>query len=215
MRRFLIVLTFVSFAGWSQPAKQPPQAASLKPKPPTVTCSDKATLKACTSFKQLIDAHDKDMLESISSHTSYVCFRPDEDAFIIFHAEKPRIELWKTSEDNLSQVQRLKTVARLMEYRDGVFYLAKFGSAYWERLAPNEEPTFHSETTDGRFKGLQMSIDPAEIDIEYPFKNANGGTTQYSLTIRRSTGRFIEKVSSEDTPRTLPTTSSGTCLIYR
>jgi len=67
-------------------------------------------------------------------------------------------------------------------------------------------------TASGRYKGLKIDIDDSELSIDFPFNNQIGGTTQYSLTIRRSTGRFIETYSSDNTATT---THSGTCLIYR
>jgi len=93
-----------------------------------------------------------------------------------------------------------------------VFYTVKDGRASWYRSGPDDEPLFHSEATEGMFKGLNITIDQTEILIDYPFNNQNGGTTQYSLTIRRSTGRFVETLESE--AKTV-STHLGSCLIYR
>jgi hypothetical protein len=97
----------------------------------------------------------------------------------------------------------------LTEYRDGVSYTVKDGSASWYRSTPDSQPVFRSESTDGKFK---INIYSTEIFIEHQFTNQNGGTTQYSLTIRRSTGRFTESYSSEGIQNV---THSGTCAIYR
>jgi len=46
---------------------QPP----IKPKAPAVNCSEKQTSKACGSFKQLLDAHDKD-IQPIQGPASFI-----------------------------------------------------------------------------------------------------------------------------------------------
>lgn len=211
MRRSFLSLLFISFAGWSQPPKQLPRPAT-KPKTPTVNCSEPQSLKACSSFKQLLEAHDKEILESISQPTSYACFRPTDDAFLIFHADDPGRYGWKKSDDGFGEMKQFPTSARLTEYRDGVSYSIKDGRASWYRSAPDAQPVFNFESKDGRFKGLTIDIYPAEILVAYPFDNQASVTTQYSLAIRRSTGRFTETYSSEGTPST---THSGTCVMYQ
>lgn len=188
--------------------KLPPPS---NPKVPTVNCTDAQTSKACGSFKQLLNAHDKDVQDILSSPTSYVCFRPKDDAFLVFHSEAPGKEGWQNSDDG-GEAPIWKSTVTLIEYRDGVFYSSKISRDYWRRFSPTDAPIFHSETKDGRLAGLTISIDATEIYVDYPFKNQNGGTTQYSLTIRRSTGRFVETFAGDGTS---PTTDSGSCIIYR
>jgi len=196
-------------------ASQAQQKTAQKPqpaKPPSVNCPEAQTSKACHSFKQLLDAQDKDILHSLSLPPSYVCFRPGEDAFLIVNVEEPRPYGWKKLDDNGVEEQQFKSSVKLTEYKEGVFNSIKNGREVWRRSSPDDEPLFYSEATEGLFKGLKIVVDEAEITIDYPFNNQNGGTTQYSLTIRRSTGRFIEAFTSEITHTT---TQSGSCLIYR
>lgn len=198
----------------AQAQQKPPENTQPPPNPkfPTVTCSDAQTVKACTSFKQLLEAKDKETLESISSSTSYVCFRPNEDAFLIFHVNAPRDNLWETLE---AGGEKQFAPQFLAEFRNGVLYNNTLAFGNWNRYSFGKEvtePTFTSRSDEGHDDGAIVIIDAGEIAIEYPFKNQNSGTTQYSLTIRRSTGRFIETFSVENTPST---THSGTCLIYR
>jgi hypothetical protein len=186
---------------------QPP----TKPKIPSVNCSEAQTSKACSSFKQLLEAHDKDILDSLSSPTSYVCFRPNEDAFLIFHEDAPGPYRWQKLDEGAGE--RQLGVPVLAEFRNGVVYRVTYGfGSYWFRSSPDSEPSFKSRSDEQFNDGATILIDDTEISISHPFKNQNGGTTQYSLTIRRSTGRFMETFASENTPIT---TYSGTCLIYR
>lgn len=200
---FLLLLGGAALAQQKTAEKPPPL---IKSKPPIFTCSEAATSRACTSFKQLLDAHDKDLVETFSTPTSYVCFRPNEDAFLIFHVGAPEKDGWEKAEDNVGQTQGFKKTAGLTEYRDGVFYTDHSVREYWRRFRPDEEPLFHSESKD-----LKITIDGTEISIDYPFTNQSNGTTQYSLTIRRSTGRFVETFTGD----AAPVTHSGTCLVYQ
>jgi hypothetical protein len=209
-RRSVLSLILLTSVTWAQQKIGEKSQPAAKPKTPSVTCPPTEASKACSSFRQLLDAHDKEILEILSSPTSYVCFRPKDDAFLIFHMNPLSRYGWVKSEDRVGQIQY--SSAGLTEYRDGVLYQFKDARRYWYRYSPDDEPMFHSETTDGMFKGLKVDILDTEISVDYPFKNQNGGTTEYSLSIRRSTGRFTETFRSESEPAT---TYSGTCLIYR
>lgn len=206
----LTLLTLSSMAqGQQKTAKKPPLPTT--PKTPTVNCSEAQISKACGSFKQLLEAKDKDLLDSLSSPTSYVCFRPKEDAFLIFHVNAPR-GLWEHQENRVETQTSLQVLG---EFRNGVFYHDTTVFGHWSRLSFDKEimePMFTTTSNMDDNEKATVNIDAAEISIEYPFKNQNGGTTQYSLIIRRSTGRFIETYSVENTPST---TNTGTCLIYR
>lgn len=207
----LLLVVFFSVAQAQQKAAGKLQLPK-KPTTPSVNCSAAQTSKACSAFKQLLEAHDTDILHAVMSPTSYVCFRPIEVAFLIIHVEPPSAYGWRKDGSNVGQTQEITSSVSLTEYRDGVFYTMKDGRGYWRRFSPDEDPMFHSESTEGMFKGLKISILGAEIFIDYPFENQAGGTTQYSLTLRRSTGRFIETFAGENAPTT---THSGACLIYR
>jgi invasion protein IalB len=71
----LTLLMLFSVAQGQQTTVKKPSLPTT-PKIPTVNCSEAETSKACSSFKQLLEAKDKELLDSLSSPTSYVCFRP-------------------------------------------------------------------------------------------------------------------------------------------
>jgi hypothetical protein len=160
----------------------------------------------------LLEAHDKNVLDSLSSPTSYVCFRPNDDAFLIFHVEAPTQYSWQWEKLDGGAGERQHALPALAEFRDGVLYRTTLGIGYWYRFGPGKEPTFKSEPDERLKETAAVFMDDTEIFVDHPFKNQNGGTTQYSLTIRRSTGRFVETFAGENAPIT---THSGTCLIYR
>ena len=197
---FCLALGVVPVAAQSQ--------ANTKNASPIVTCSDATTQKACRSFKQLVDAHDADILDRISAPPLYVCFRPDEDSFLMISFREPRKYLWKQAKDSTDETQL--AFLRVDEYRDGVSRSFKTADGVWRRYRADTQPFMEIDMKDG-FKG---TVSENELVISYPFKNQEGGMTQHSLSLRRSTGRFMESFTIVPSTNSFAT-ASGSCLIYR
>jgi hypothetical protein len=77
----------------SPPKKSSPMAARTIP---TIKCTDADSMAACKSFKQLVDARDKGLLDSLTGskdvgkkHFAYVCLRPKNDSFKIVDFYEP------------------------------------------------------------------------------------------------------------------------------
>lgn len=186
--------------------KQPP----AKPTPTTVACADPDARSACRSFEQLVDANDAALLESIKP-TSYVCFRPKEDVFMVIHYRAPRPP-WTRSENDRQTQSGFVT---FVEYRNGVVSTDRLATGTWSRIDPDRvgpmEPLFESGAADGSNTPIQIDIQ-AEINVSYDFQNTTNETIGRSLTIRRSTGRFVERFKP---PTDAPFEFSGTCLMYK
>jgi hypothetical protein len=170
----------------------------------------------------LLDAHDPDVtryFEPVADVKSiiYVCFRPNEDSFVIFNTRLISSEdLWEPVPGGKPGEQRELSFPRWSEYRDGLKSFTRDAVGHWHRFAGSDaEPTFASDPFKEPYPGLKAVIGPDEIDISYSFQTTrivNGELTtpliEHSMKIRRSTGRYIE---SEDLTRQ----ASGSCLIYR
>jgi hypothetical protein len=176
--------------------------------------------ESCNSFKQLVTANDKEIMASLST-TSWVCFRPRTDEFIIFHMKPLSSSAWQWSNDAQWQIQYSGFL--LSEYRDGVRYRFEGVGHYWHRSNSDSEPIFSPEsigknatpTFYPKSTGHRFFITDTEISVDYPFLNQNNGTTQYSLVIRRSTARFTESytaVGAGGTPTIIK--HSGSCFVY-
>jgi hypothetical protein len=83
----------------STPKKSPSVAARTVP---TIKCTDPDSMVACKSFKQLVDARDKDLLESLTGdkdsrdrHFAYVCLRPKDDVFKVVEFGEPLPEEYR------------------------------------------------------------------------------------------------------------------------
>lgn len=77
---------------------------------PAIKCVDHETAAACKSFKQLVDARDKRLLEAVwgeqghnNKHASYVCFRPQEDAFNVIEFDVPEAKEYTPSQWTLNE----------------------------------------------------------------------------------------------------------------
>jgi len=192
-----------------------PQAVRKKKPPvvkpaPTVACPDPDARAACRSFAQLVDANDAALLASIKP-TSYVCFRPKEDVFVVIHYRAPHPPWTKSENDRETQ----SGFVNFVEYRNGVVSTDRLATGTWSRIDPDRvgpmEPLFESGEADGSSTPVQIDIQ-AEINVSYDFQNTTNETIGRSLTIRRSTGRFVENFKpSADAPFEF----SGTCLIYK
>jgi hypothetical protein len=80
----------------SKPTTAPPRVL------PTIKCVDPDSMAACKSFKQLVDARDKDVLTALTGdkgsrqrHFAYVCLRPKADVFIVVEFDEPQPEEYR------------------------------------------------------------------------------------------------------------------------
>ena len=155
-------------------------------------------MKACGTLRQLIEAHNKELLSTISSPPAYVCFRQNQDAFVIVHFDKPNSTRWSSSKE-LGEAQMSKLA--YSDFRQGILYDAALIDGIWTRRGSGDDaPAFDGLETVGPWKGAIAKIDQSQLLITHPFANLAGGTTRYSLTIRRSTGRFNETFDVEGPP---------------
>ena len=222
IRTGVLSSVLVTQAGLSQGTQgqlKPPGQAQVAPEPEghsAVECSDRAALKACNSFRQLLEGSDKEVLDHISVRPSYVCFRPDADEFVIAGIDNP-IGRWE--KDDKRRGERRQAVVFLIEYRDGLRFQERIGFGYWHRRdLQDHNPTFEAEqktasalSPDAGSWTARAKADNAEIEIGYSFTNQSDSITEYALSIRRSTGRFYETFTDQKNA----VKQAGTCRVYR
>jgi hypothetical protein len=130
---------------------------------PKIRCTDPDSMAACKSFKQLVDARDKGLLDSLigskdsrERHFAYVCPRPKDDVFKVVEFDEPLPEEFRpysppdAAKNPVSSLQELrafpygegKPVMQLIDaqkkwYEDhDDFSVYDFGVVYvdsWER----------------------------------------------------------------------------------
>jgi hypothetical protein len=141
----------------------------------------------------MLKAHDSEILGYVADpeRKAYVCFRGDEDFFLVLNFDVPEEYSWSPDKQGNTQTGLL----RLVEYKSGLLEDFQAGSITWRKLKrDNDEDAI--ARTDGKVwlgaRKADATIDRQEITISYPFTNAKGGITDYVLRIRRATKRFVE-----------------------
>lgn len=199
MKQFAIILAFAAMTL----AQDTP---ALSANPLQVDCTKVESLSACASFNEMVYAKDKDLLSSIQGgdHT-FVCFRTSEDVFIVISLSSPydrgfaKPAPGKTASSQFGRV-------RYKRYKDGISEYIRFAPGTWTRETGMPD-TF--ETKPKAPVSAYMNDDELGVGFSYP--NAVKTITDYSLTLRRSTLRFVETYEAKDAKPTKPdyTSSAG------
>jgi len=257
------------------PKKSPSAAARTVP---AIKCTEPDSLVACKSFKQLVDARDKDLIDSLTGdkeskqrHFAYSCLRPKDDAFEVIEFDEPLREDFRPYSPpegagslgaSLFEAEALpygegKPASKVIDaqkkwyedhdefsvYQVGAVYLeswengiataslsdfgkwrlplsqghsrsdeqAYFESAHHWLAAFNEANANQFAAVDDRER-LRISVSDTAIYVHYSFKNKNNDYTDYTLTVQRSTGRFIESFAA---PGSEAFDDSGTCVSFK
>lgn len=197
------------------------------------------TLPSCRSFHELLNTKDADILEKIGKgNEAFVCFRADQDSFFIAEYSRITWSSWiRDSEgwpnDATSGPFYAYGSASMTNYRRGQDddwyaagplgkwkawgHMGKYAPKNGAPLITDGPPPMFSEKCsfpDG--EKCSFFIDNTGFKFFRNFTNKNEGTTDYSLEIRLSTGRYTETYSwskakdldaGEDT-------NTGRCEVY-
>jgi hypothetical protein len=196
-----MLLPLVVWAVLQSAPGQPVQVVN----PLLADCSGDRNTQSCRSFNEMIEGHDKTVLQS-TSDDSYACFRPDDDVFFLISFHQA------TDEKGAFPMvgYRIFKNGVLDDFRVayGKWKKKPGGSFNFEETKPpaSEQLVFnaHSSITDG------------EVLFSYSFENMAAKKTEYSVKIQRSTLRFVEtyhwpnqKGKGKDS-----NTFSGYCVSY-
>jgi hypothetical protein len=255
-------------AAFTPPKKAVPVVAKAIP---PIKCTDPDSMVACKSFKQLVDAKDKDLLDSIQGTTSkqgrhyaYVCPRAKSDVFKIVFFDEPGMNGYhphptdgfllgsfaldgdkihpsaslstkdKWFNDHADYLEYGFNSVMYESYEDGIVVDFESDFGRWSRTIASKNES--QENQDASFEGgyfwlskynkehdnelknddypehAHIWVGNSGIDMQYAYENRNNGTTDYTLTIQRSTGRFTETFK----PSVGESFSySGTCMIFK
>jgi hypothetical protein len=147
-------------------------------------CPEKGQL-GCRDFKDLLDHGDADIAEYFysgdeNSHT-YACFRNEEESFFILQ---------------YSHLTDFGTFT-FEEFQNQQSARSEFGSLRWRN-----DTGFITEPELVVRRGARPqslgSMDQSSLSYQSKYPNREDTTTQYSLSVRWSTGRFTENFSGKD-----------------
>lgn len=142
----------------------------------------------CRDFKELLDHDDADIVDSFysrSPNTSYyACFSDSSRRFFII------------SYGMLGAAYQ-GTYKRTLLFQN-IFIDGQSNGANFARMEWFQDDYARIVTSAKQGKLVVGNVTPSELAYQNKFTNKNGTETQYSLSIRWSTGRFIESFTGKD-----------------
>lgn len=214
----------ISCSEWYQQGT-PPAIPVSSDEEQTIDCRDSEKVpseayRSCESFKGLLAAHDKDVLDRVTgtSLEARVCFVGGEDNFFILSYIRPVDDLWKHDKTG-SFVAQGTLYGTLARYRDGVssdFYY--FTPLVWRRIDSESPPWANGTEATRNLVDGTLEITSDEATITGKFLNKHGGTTSFELSIRLTTNRFKESWDWHTTGKDSQAggdSDTGYCFHYR
>jgi hypothetical protein len=190
---------------------------AIKPKL-KLDCSKFDDSRGCRSYNEMVEKEDYDIIASINAlYHSFVCFRPDEDVFIIFYFPSLTLDYRAVPPNKLIVVA--KGHVYYARYKDGLLEYGDVAHGEWVRpnYGPTEDPppgVFHT----ARSTQPTALVSDNEIVYGSSFKNLEKSETNYSITIRRSTLRFVETFQAPGHKPSDPfykSTTGGHCAEFK
>ena len=190
------------------------------------SCPDQKAKAACQSFHELLSSKDENLLMRGRSDSALACFGADEDRFFTVTWDWPKIWLWEVrmrSPAGEPESVRLIFVDEMLSdgytkldpnahqlgsvmiesYKNGVFEGGEGFFGDWEagfNKGKAEPWRVMTSEPDPSATGLErqrsIRVDRVGIVASSAFANAKNGTTQHTITIQTSTGRFSEEFES-------------------
>jgi hypothetical protein len=154
----------------------------------TVQCSTVPLASAaCHSFDEMVVAKDDEILSILRTPEAYVCFRNSEDMFSVISIGLPFNLTFKKQANGALLAAGMVTYRRIKSGQNDESQLA-FGN--WITVNQEQYPFFSSTPK----QDPTVSVSESEISLEHSYKNLAGGTTDYTIQIRRSTLRSTETI---------------------
>jgi hypothetical protein len=154
----------------------------------TVQCSTlRLAQAACRSYNEMVLAKDDDILSILHAPEAYVCFRNSEDMFSVVSIGSPFSLTFKKQPNGALLAAGMVPYRRLKSGQNDD-YDVSFGN--WITINQEQYPFFSSTPKQDPV----VSVSESEISIEHSYKNLAGGTTDYTIQIRRSTLRATETI---------------------
>jgi hypothetical protein len=206
VKNVAFILLFAAAGAFAQNTSAP-SGSSLK-----TDCTKIELTLSCGSFNEMVEGNDKDLLSAIQGFDhAFVCFRTDEDTFIVVSISTPYTSTFRKSATDKSLSTAYGRV-RYKRYKDGVSDYIRFGPGSWVR---SEGISDSFETKEGA--PVSAFMDDDELNISFKYANIVKTTSDYNLTIRRSTRRFTETVYVKETRPGKPdykSTETGHCTEF-
>jgi hypothetical protein len=192
-----------------------------------VGCHDAETSVACHSFQQLNEAADPDLLDLLArmEHV-YVCFSSREDVFFALWFPEPSEWHWGKANADDQKVFGIPLGALIQFGFPGVYYYDKGVSntveaisdiGVWSYLPQSTDTSparlaLVATSNDAKFVGSVFRIDGTSVALAESYKNNANHLIKHTMSLQRSTGRFVETYAEEPSGHTI-LNYSGQCMV--
>ncbi len=194
------------------------QSPSQRPKPSyTYDCSMlPEPSQGCQSYNQMVDKQDSDVMSTLKTGETYVCFRPNADYFMVVNYSDPVLLKPLTSNPT---VLRGVGVGTYSSFKEGILDSIEALGGQWTQLKSLGTPPVFSGKGLERGSPTTLTVSDTEVDYSTSYENIGKTKTVYTLQIRRSTLRFSETyifpTSQSKTATSTESGFSGYCAEFR
>lgn len=143
----------------------------------------------CRSYNEMVTNSDPELIRVLYSSTSFVCFRPNQDVFFTISYHEPQDDSLFVETKSGSGTYEQDSVLSYYRFKSGVVDEFQTFSGKWRKFGKAGQAFF---TAAPSAEGGGASVDDTEANVQYGFKNLAGTETAYSVSVRRSTLRFLE-----------------------
>jgi len=153
----------------------------------------------CKSYNEMVFASDKQLLSTFQTDITFVCWRPYKDVFFTLSYAQPSYEEFT----RVGSTTTYQTPGMLyyVRYKDGVRDDMQYVLGSWKKYTKDGgQPAQFFPSQNSAARSLNGNITADEVGIEYSFSNLSNTKTAYSVSIRRSTLRFVENYMWENPP---------------
>lgn len=204
------------------PASKTPistQDAGRHPIPVDLVCPDPRAKQSCESYRELVEANDKELPSRIDDR--YFCFRQEADQFFAVAFSKPLPTKWDEERKQLVVDEASSSPgsgfaetfsngvqdSRVVPY---VFFSGTWHSYLGAWHFASDTLNFKKEDSS-RMPGVTIS--DSQVAIQYKYENSSNVKIRYTLTIQRSTGRFAEEFQGE--LKSAAYSNTGRCIYLK
>lgn len=162
----------------------------------------------CASYQELVKAGD----EAVITDVRYVCFRQFSDEFFVVKAHEPMLYPWswykwnpKQAEYELKPDQQSPGWVQLQTFQNGVASDSTMPNMFvygkWMTLFRALYYAATLRSVAGKEVPGSLTIDSSQLAISKTYPAQTGKRVTYSLTVQRSTKRFVEQFSVQNSPK--------------
>ena len=176
----------------------------------TLDCTTVDSSPGCNSFNEMVLKKDKELLDALNGvDITYACFEKSRDSFVMI-AVQPAEE-YRYQKTRAPSLVTQSGWMFFQRYNDGVSEGLRLIVGAWTK-GPAVPEYFSADSSN---KEATASFTEDEVTVGFSYENLGKTKTDYTMSIRRSTLRFLEtyRFPSENNKTTNSSTDTGHCAL--